>query len=149
MWILEPLSQIAVYKSSGKAHNKSYYKMIYKGIWDFGMLGGSSMWYVVLFWSAPIHSDLFFLICNVKHTPGKISIQLLQAHSFWLFNFFNLAGKWNFICLKLLWNTSRLELKKLQQFYIWYCKLQPMLRDGKKHLSVGHLYFIIHAKKDR
>lgn len=85
MRTVEPLSQMAVYKSSGEAPNKSYYKMICKRIWDFGMLGGMEVGYLLLFWSAPIHSDPFFLIYSVKHTPGKISIQLLQAHSFWLF----------------------------------------------------------------
>lgn len=76
---------MAVYKSSGKAPNKSYYKMICKKIWDFGMLGGMRDGYLLLFSSAPIHSDPLFLIYSVKHTPGKISIQLLQAYSFWLF----------------------------------------------------------------
>lgn len=94
MRTVEPLSQMAVYKSSGKAPNKSYYKMICKRIWDFGMLGGMEAGYLLLFWSAPIHSDPFFLDIQCQ-THTRKNLYSASASSFILAfpNFFNLAGK--------------------------------------------------------
>lgn len=75
--LIKPQKKISKYKKTCTL------LMTCKRIWEFGVLGGMRVGYLLLFWAAAIHLE-FFSWYSTKSTQ-RISVQLPQAHSVWLF----------------------------------------------------------------
>lgn len=56
--------------------------MTCKKIWDFGVLGGMRASYLLLFWSAPIHSDPLLLMSNAHQEKSLFSFHRLIQFGF-------------------------------------------------------------------